>query len=313
MNTEYFYYFVEAAHQQSMSKAAKAYNITQQGLSRAIKQLESEYGARLFFRDGSQITLTPAGEVFLEGAETLISVHNHLCDRMEFYKHPDEERARSIEILVTLNVAFNVLPSLLVKLDELKPEFRYTIKELPYDRIVAEMCQRPSANTMALVSVPVLPEYDFFSPALNYEKLLDMELMAKVGKGSTLSQREVISGRDLAVYPLIIHDDPVLQNMIASLMENEKVLSKDKLVITNNPELIERQLKLYDCIGFANSFSAKYSKNPAFRNLPIERSIETPVYALSSKGIEEGDLISETISLLKTVIQENFADLAPTE
>ena len=46
MNIEYLKYFSELAKIQHYGKAAKALNISQPGLSHAIKSLEEEYGGR---------------------------------------------------------------------------------------------------------------------------------------------------------------------------------------------------------------------------------------------------------------------------
>ena len=50
MNIEYLKYFSELAKIQHYGKAAKALNISQPGLSHAIKSLEEEYGVPLFQR-----------------------------------------------------------------------------------------------------------------------------------------------------------------------------------------------------------------------------------------------------------------------
>ena len=52
MNIEYLKYFAELAKIQHYGKAAKALNISQPGLSHAIKTLEEEYGVPLFQKEG---------------------------------------------------------------------------------------------------------------------------------------------------------------------------------------------------------------------------------------------------------------------
>ena len=52
MNIEYLKYFAELAKLQHYGKAAKALNISQPGLSHAIKTLEDEYGVPLFQKEG---------------------------------------------------------------------------------------------------------------------------------------------------------------------------------------------------------------------------------------------------------------------
>jgi DNA-binding transcriptional LysR family regulator len=67
-------YFVAAAEELSVSKAAERAHVTQPALSRQIKLLEEELGALLFDRIKQRIHLTEAGKFFLEKARQI------LCD-----------------------------------------------------------------------------------------------------------------------------------------------------------------------------------------------------------------------------------------
>lgn len=58
MNIEYLKYFSELAKIQHYGKAAKALNISQPGLSHAIKSLEEEYGVPLFQKEGRNVSLS---------------------------------------------------------------------------------------------------------------------------------------------------------------------------------------------------------------------------------------------------------------
>ena len=46
--------------------------MTQQALSRQIKELEDELGVQLFERTTRRVTLTPAGQTFYEGAASVV-------------------------------------------------------------------------------------------------------------------------------------------------------------------------------------------------------------------------------------------------
>jgi DNA-binding transcriptional LysR family regulator len=64
--------FREVATRGSFSEAAAALSFTQPAVSQQIARLERQLGARVLARDARGVTLTPAGEVLLRHAETVL-------------------------------------------------------------------------------------------------------------------------------------------------------------------------------------------------------------------------------------------------
>ena len=62
MHIEYLYYFKDFSRTLSISKTAAHYFMTPQGLSRALHQLEKDFGVTLMTYQNNLISLTPAGE-----------------------------------------------------------------------------------------------------------------------------------------------------------------------------------------------------------------------------------------------------------
>ena len=65
--------FREVATRGSFSDAAMALSFTQPAISQQIARLERQLGTRLLVRDARGVTLTPAGEMLLRHAETVLA------------------------------------------------------------------------------------------------------------------------------------------------------------------------------------------------------------------------------------------------
>ena len=88
-------YFVKVAEMLSFSKAAKALYITQSTLSQQIKQLEDELDIALLFRNNHNVSLTEAGETFLEGARKVLA-------------EADDNKARILDLTMGCSGRLNI-------------------------------------------------------------------------------------------------------------------------------------------------------------------------------------------------------------
>jgi DNA-binding transcriptional LysR family regulator len=76
MDFDHLITFVEIAKQGSFSRAGQKLYRSQPAVSAQIRQLEQEYGQKLFDRVGKSVRLTVAGETLLEYAGRLLTLRN---------------------------------------------------------------------------------------------------------------------------------------------------------------------------------------------------------------------------------------------
>lgn len=78
MDFRQYQYVLKVAELQSMTKAANELYITQPSLSHYIARVEEELGAQLFDRGTNPISLTMAGEKYVETARMILSLNDRL-------------------------------------------------------------------------------------------------------------------------------------------------------------------------------------------------------------------------------------------
>ena len=66
-------YFVSIAETGSFTKSALQNNIAQSALSRRVRDVETELGVQLFYRNGRGVLLTEVGETFLARARGILA------------------------------------------------------------------------------------------------------------------------------------------------------------------------------------------------------------------------------------------------
>ena len=76
-------YFYQAAVLQHFNQAAEKMNISEPSLSRSIAALENELGVTLFEKRGRNVTLTKAGEIFLEHVTQILDDVTRASNKMQ--------------------------------------------------------------------------------------------------------------------------------------------------------------------------------------------------------------------------------------
>ena len=103
MELRHLRYFAAVARELSFRKAAERLNISRPALSKQVKDLENEIGVKLLERDTVSVSLTKAGEIFLEDAEKLLAHAEQAIERAAQAEsgHRGRLRIGSVGIIAT--------------------------------------------------------------------------------------------------------------------------------------------------------------------------------------------------------------------
>lgn len=83
MDTRYLSYVLTIAKKENMTKAAEELYVSQSTLSQFLSKLESEIGTPLFYRSKGRLTLTPAGKLYVQAAEQVMSIKDNLYQNIQ--------------------------------------------------------------------------------------------------------------------------------------------------------------------------------------------------------------------------------------
>ena len=115
---------VAVAETGSFQRAARRLGITPSGLTQSIQRLEHHYGRPLFHRRRSGITLTPAGEIAVEGGRAILRRAEAVGREMELASGPATGHLR---VGVDPTLANVVLAPILADFLDRHPALRFSV------------------------------------------------------------------------------------------------------------------------------------------------------------------------------------------
>ncbi len=184
--------FLEVAKQGSFSRAGHKVFRSQPAVSAQIRQLEIEYGERLFDRVGKVIKLTPAGEVLSEYAQRLITLRNESLRAVA-----DQRQTPRGVLAIGANEAtcLYVLPDVFARFHDLYPRVQITI----YRNFSHKILQKIDEGTIDL-GIVTLPAA---APSLEILPVFKDKLMLMVAAAHPLASRASVSVEETLDHPLI--------------------------------------------------------------------------------------------------------------
>lgn len=174
-NVRDFQYISEIARYGSISKAAEALYITQPTLTKFLQRVEQETGAPLFHRVGKKFIPTPAGEVYVEKARSILLLNSQLDQELDDLAMM---RRGSIRLGTTAGRADYVVSSVLPRFARRYPGVRVLLSMSHTEQLLRMIFN----NELDMV----LANYDGEQPSLAHEYIGEEELVLVVPRDSPL-------------------------------------------------------------------------------------------------------------------------------
>lgn len=199
-------YFLMAAREENITKAAQLLHVTQPTLSRQLMQLEEELGVKLFQRSNHCIILTEEGMLLKRRAQELISLAEKTRQDL---MQKDAELTGELSIGCGELQSVDFLAKLLARFQTEHPLVQISIFSGNADSIKERI--ENGLLDMGLVPEPVdMTKYAFLHvPHKETWGVL-------VHKDSELAGKQAVSPSDLLHVPLIISNRNLVQGFIAN-------------------------------------------------------------------------------------------------
>ncbi|HHT15956.1 MAG TPA: LysR family transcriptional regulator [Clostridiales bacterium] len=181
MNSKLLRYVVSIAEERSISKAADKLYISQPSLSQRIISLEEELGIELFDRGSIPLTVTAAGELYVEAAKKILKIEEDLQDELQQMKFSD---SKNVRVGISLFRNSLVLPKVIPIVTTIHPGAHIEI---------IESTNKPLAKMISQGEIDLAFLTDKVDDNLTYIKVYTDRVLLALGKDHKLSQNYTIT------------------------------------------------------------------------------------------------------------------------
>ncbi len=178
MNEKHMQYVLTVLKEGSFTNAAKKLYVSQPSLSQIIKTAESNLGAPIFDRSTDPITLTPAGQLYVEAARQVTTISTNLRKQVE---ELSKEEFGTICLGISVQRGMELLPELYPRF---KKRFPHVGLEL-HEQGSATMEKSVLEGEVGIALLTTFPRHE----ELVYDLIQEEKLVLIVNRECELAKR----------------------------------------------------------------------------------------------------------------------------
>jgi DNA-binding transcriptional LysR family regulator len=213
MELRHMRYFVAVAEELSFGRAASRLSIAQPPLSRQIRALEDEVGARLLVRTKRRVLLTEAGRAFLDGARTALAQATRAVDQA---RRAARGENGSLSLAFAPSAEIAIMGPIVHALSRAHRDVRLEVHTCADHEALRAV--RAGTIEVAVLTTPRASE-----PDLRTEPLTSRRLQLAVPATHPLAKRRRVSLRQVANEPVVLFARavaPALHDAVVATFQN---------------------------------------------------------------------------------------------
>ena len=162
----------------SISAAAKKLYITQPTLSATLKQIEAQFGEPIFDRSTSPLTLTPAGELYVQAARRMLRIETQLDEAISALRG---EHKGTLRLGMQTGRSCELLPHILPDYSSAYPGIRISVIEANLKALEQKLLDREIDIALFLP--------DIEHPDLAYRLIASEQIVLLANKLTNIAKR----------------------------------------------------------------------------------------------------------------------------
>lgn len=256
MNLTYLRSFYTTVKCNSISKAAKQLHLTQPGVSMQIQKLENDINFKLLNRSNTGVSLTSAGEIIFEFAESMLSIEDNLQKKLDELKNINSK----LIISCCKSLGEHVMPCSI-----------YTFKEIHYKTDISMEIDNTSDILKKLTNhetnIGIIQGKPSDCKNLELIPLMTDNLILVGGRNTSFKSVNV---EELYKLPLITREDGSANKLLveSSLKKNKINIDNLNFVLSlNSPQSIKSSVSF----GQGYSFLPAISLNHELRSGELKK------------------------------------------
>lgn len=298
MEIQQLRHFLAAVRCGNIGKAAEEEFITQSGLSRSIKNLETLLGVQLLVRSSRGISPTAFGEALIPHAVLVI---NNARMAAEAITNIAQKRTGQVTIGVTLNYGYYFIPGVICQLLERYPGISVDVLSSPFQNMMDMLVRAEVDLLFGLVDA------NYCKPEIEVRELFVTRSIVVARPDHPLAGKGEVSANELIEHEWVMLNSAGFQNAFAEYFHRKCRKSPLQIVRTSSLALL-RQIVIRT--SKLTVLPKEIVANEIAAGTLVQVSTETPAdFAWAGLALNKSSIVTPAMEALISIIEEKSAQM----